>query len=78
MVAGFDTNRAIGGDHAETGLGDLAGEVLEEEERRTVGPVQIVEAEEYAAGLGRGGGGDQEGGHSLEECVALRLGAAPG
>ena len=59
---------AVGGEHQDSITANIAGEVLEEEQRRLVGPVDVVQEENDR--LGRGHAADEPG-HAVEQAQPL-------
>jgi len=61
---------AVGADHEQPGVGELAGEEPQQEQRRFVGPVEVVEHEHERAGLR---GAREEARNRVEEAKARLL-----
>ena len=61
---------AVGPDDQETRAADPAGEVHEQQQRRLVGPVHVVEDDHERSDAGRR---DEERAHTLEEAVTFRV-----
>ena len=61
---------AVGADHEQRAVAQLAGEELEQQQRGLVGPVQVVEDEHQRP---RGGGAGEEARDRVEEAEARLL-----
>ena len=75
-VGAREVGVAVGADDEDAHPRQLAGEVLEQEERRLVGPVEVVEHDDQAACVGRGGA--DEGRVGVEEPELGRSGSSIG
>ncbi len=64
----------VGGQDEHPQRGDRPQEVAEQEQRRLVGPVEVVEHQDHRVGLRRG---RQQVGDGLEHAVALGIGLGP-